>query len=222
MQKFNPRSAALTAFVHLMLFGLIWWGASWVQPKPAEVELWDAAGLAATQQTQTTTETATSVNETERLSVDQKETNTPAEIETKPDLKPKPQEVKPNQPVKSKEPQTKPITPAQKPTTDNSARADVLKNSNGTSAGSSNAGVGNFIGRLESAIARAGQNRGLSSITGTARVTVLPNGSVRVQSVTTNPADKAATVRQVLTAASASGPPPAVIGQTITVKIRIK
>ena len=222
MQKFNPRSAALTALVHLMIFGLIWWGASWVKPKPSEVELWDAAGLAAAQQTQTT-ETTAPVNETKPTSIEPKDSeDTPAEIETKPDLKPKPQQTRPNEPVKPKESPTKPITPAQKPTSDSPARADVLKHSNGNSAGSSNAGVGNFIGRLESAIARAGQNQGLSSITGTARVTVLPNGSMRVQSVNTNPADKAATVRQVLAAASASGPPPAVIGQTIFVKIRIK
>ena len=128
----QPRSLALAVLVHLILVGFLWWGASWLQPQPTEVELWDAASLSA----QAEQPVAVAVNETAPPVVKVEETVETADIETKvvktvkpeqPDVKPaiekKPVEVKPV-PVK--------VLPS-KPVADSNARTNILKNAtNGT------------------------------------------------------------------------------------------
>lgn len=216
MQKFNPRSAALTAFVHLMLFGLIWWGASWVQPKPAEVELWDAAGLAAAQQTQTTTlETTTPTNETEHTPVDPNkvnETDTPDDIETEVDVKTKSQ-TKTNESIKQKE-SPKPLKNKQEKTNlnQNNPNQSVLNNNLGKNGAGNDPG---YVSKVRGIIERNGRGRGLSGQTGSVSFRVSPSGAVSGITISGFPADKKSVIESVI---RASSPLPKGVGGVIPQK----
>ena len=199
----QPRSLALAVLVHLILVGFLWWGASWLQPQPTEVELWDAASLSA----QAEQPVAVAVNETAPPVVKVEETVETADIETKvvKTVKPEPSDVKPV--VEKKPVEVKPVpvkTLPSKPATssNNSARDAILgnagkvPNATGTSqSGSNNAG---YVAKVKSMIEARGRNQGLSGASGSVSFRVAPNGSISGVSISLTPPDKKAILEGIL------------------------
>lgn len=200
----QPRSLALAVLVHLILVGFLWWGASWLQPQPTEVELWDAASLSA----QAEQPVAVAVNETAPPVVKVEETVETADIETKvvKTVKPEPSDVKPV--VEKKPVEIKPVpvkTLPSKPVTsssNNSARDAVLgnagkvPNATGTSqSGSNNAG---YVAKVKSLIEARGRNQGLSGASGRVSFRVAPNGTTFDVAVSITPSDKKAILEGIL------------------------
>ena len=208
----QPRSVVLAIAVHVLLGGLLWWGATWVQPKPIETELWDAASLGAALNPQPVTEPTPQpeVNETTPPVVKTEETVEPAEIETKTVRETQPEKTvaKPKEPpveskVTAKTQPTKP-TPTNKPNTaaNDSARNSVLGNAGKVAGGTGTAKSGGmdagYVGKVKSMIESRGRNQGLSNASGSVSFRVAPNGSILNIVASITPADKKAVLESII------------------------
>ena len=209
----QPRSIVLAIAVHLILGGLLWWGASWVQPKPTEAELWDAAALGAAlnQQSVTQPKPQPTVVEPTPTVVKTEETVEPAEIETK---------TQPKKPVEKEAvtdpkvtPKSQPIQPVQKSnTTDSSTRSAILNNAGKVPGATGTAKSGGmdagYISKVKSMIESRGRNQGLSNASGSVSFRVAPNGSISGVSASITPADKKVVLEGIIRSISLPRPVP--------------
>jgi hypothetical protein len=227
----NAVALIATALVHICMGLLLWWGATWVQVKPTEVELWSAGGGGEV----AVVETAVSVPEPEPES-----TPTPVAPVVNQVAPPVVQEqadvqLKQNQKPSSNQKQPDPVTPpkitpnrpndeaakrAQKQKEDAERRADLLKTVGGGSSGSSgsngssNAEISAYMARVRNAINAAGRGVGLAEFKGTLTVKISNGGAIRFESASGATAEQLAKLKQVSNRV-VNGPPASAIGQTI-------
>jgi hypothetical protein len=225
----NAVALIATALVHICMGLLLWWGATWVQVKPTEVELWSAGGGGEV----AVVETAVSVPEPES-------TPTPVAPVVNQVAPPVVQEqadvqLKQNQKPSSNQKQPDPVTPpkitpnrpndeaakrAQKQKEDAERRADLLKTVGGGSSGSSgsngssNAEISAYMARVRNAINAAGRGVGLAEFKGTLTVKISNGGAIRFESASVATAEQLAKLKQVSNRV-VNGPPASAIGQTI-------
>ena len=230
----NAVALIATALVHICMGLLLWWGATWVQVKPTEVELWSAGGGGEV----AVVEPAVSVPESKPESpptpvapvVNQV---APPVVQEQADVQLK-QNQKPSSSQKQPDPVTPPkITPnrpndeaakrAQKQKEDAERRADLLKtvggSSNGSSGssgsnGSSNAEISAYMARVRNAINAAGRGVGLAEFKGTLTVKISNGGAIRFESASGATGEQLAKLKQVSNRV-VNGPPASAIGQTI-------
>ena len=229
----NAVALIATALVHICMGLLLWWGATWVQVKPTEVELWSAGGGGEV----AVVEPAVSVPEPEP---EPESTPTPVAPVVNQVAPPVVQEqadvqLKQNQKPSSSQKQPDPVTPpkitpnrpndeaakrAQKQKEDAERRADLLKtvggSSNGSSgsSGSSNAEISAYMARVRNAINAAGRGVGLAEFKGTLTVKISNGGAIRFESASGATAEQLAKLKQVSNRV-VNGPPASAIGQTI-------
>ena len=227
----NAVALIATALVHICMGLLLWWGATWVQVKPTEVELWSAGGGGEV----AVVEPAVSVPEPEPES-----TPTPVAPVVNQVAPPVVQEqadvqLKQNQKPSSSQKQPDPVTPpkitpnrpndeaakrAQKQKEDAERRADLLKNVGGGSSGSSgsngssNAEISAYMARVRNAINAAGRGVGLAEFKGTLTVKISNGGAIRFESASGATGEQLAKLKQVSNRV-VNGPPASAIGQTI-------
>jgi outer membrane biosynthesis protein TonB len=187
-----------------------------VQPKPAEVELWDASGLAAAGQSQPAETMATPSNETPQASIESKEVDEPADIETKasnnqkkstPLENPNPISDKPK-PTKQEVSKTNPIN--------NDAREEQLNKASKTAGSTGSSSDPGYLGKVKDTIERKGRQRGLSGQTGKVSFRVSASGVISGISISNFPADKKSILENVI---QASSPLPKGLGGVIPQKV---
>ncbi len=233
----NAVALIATALVHICMGLLLWWGATWVQVKPTEVELWSAGGGGEV----AVLEPAVSVPEPEPESTPMPVAPVvnqvaPPVVQEQADVQLK-QNQKPSSSQKQPDPVTPPkITPnrpndeaakrAQKQKEDAERRADLLKtvggSSNGSSGssgssgsnGSSNAEISAYMARVRNAINAAGRGVGLAEFKGTLTVKISNGGAIRFESASGATGEQLAKLKQVSNRV-VNGPPASAIGQTI-------
>ena len=228
---FQSRALLFAVLVHCILLVLLWWGAAWQTPRPTEVELWDATSLAGNAiepnaaATVAVNKTAPVVVQTPHASVKMAD---PAEIESA--VKPtqaanKPVVSEPKKPATAVPPKPAPSQAAPVKTDNRNSvlgsitgKSTTATNTDGATGKANNGNAQAYIGRLQRAIEKSGNDRGLSGLRGSITVKVSPNGGVSVQGISGLPSDKAAILRQAANL-SVSGPPAEVIGRSIPLKL---
>lgn len=225
----NAVALIATALVHICMGLLLWWGATWVQVKPTEVELWSAGGggevvepaasVPESKPESTPTPVAPVVNQVappvvqEQADVQLKQNQKPSSSQKQPDPV-TPPKITPNRP------NDEAAKRAQKQKEDAERRADLLKTVGGGSSGSSgsngssNAEISAYMARVRSAINAAGRGVGLAEFKGTLTVKISNGGAIRFESASGATGEQLAKLKQVSNRV-VNGPPASAIGQTI-------
>lgn len=228
----NAVALIATALVHICMGLLLWWGATWVQVKPTEVELWSAGGggevavvepaVSVPEPESTPTPVAPVVNQVappvvqEQADVQLKQNQKPSSSQKQPDPV-TPPKITPNRP------NDEAAKRAQKQKEDAERRADLLKTVGGGSSGSSgssgsngssNAEISAYMARVRNAINAAGRGVGLAEFKGTLTVKISNGGAIRFESASGATGEQLAKLKQVSNRV-VNGPPASAIGQTI-------